>query len=46
MKILFFTVKNFALVDISGNIRGYYSGMKTEDMSQLQKDIKILLRES
>ena len=43
---IIFHSEKFALVDISGNIRGYYSGMKTEDMSQLQKDIKILLRES
>ena len=43
---IIFHSEKFALVDISRNIRGYYSGMKTEDMSQLQKDIKILLRES
>ena len=38
--------EKFALVDVRGNIRGYYSGMKTEDMSKLKKDIKRLLRES
>ena len=43
---IIFHSEKFALVDISGNIRGYYSGMKTEDMSKLKKDIKRLLRES
>lgn len=43
---IIFHSEKFALVDISGNIRGYYSGMKTEDMSQLKKDINKLLRES
>ena len=43
---IIFHSEKFALVDISGNIRGYYSGMKTEDMSQLTKDINKLLRES
>ena len=38
--------EKFALVDVRGNIRGYYSGMETEDMSKLKKDIKRLLRES
>ena len=31
--IIFYS-QQFALVDINGNIRGYYSGMKTEDISQ------------
>jgi|TARA_B110000914_G_C15352458_1_gene394580 protein SCO1/2 len=43
---IIFHSEKFALVDISGNIRGYYNGMKTEDMSQLKKDINKLLRES
>ena len=43
---IIFHSEKFALVDISGNIRGYYSGMKTEDMSKLKKDIKKLLKES
>ena len=43
---IIFHSEKFALVDVSGNIRGYYSGMKTEDMSKLKKDIKRLLRES
>ena len=42
---IIFHSEKFALVDINGNIRGYYSGMKTEDMSLLQKDIKRLLTE-
>ena len=42
---IIFHSEKFALVDISGNIRGYYSGMKTEDMSKLKKDIKKLLKE-
>ena len=43
---IIFHSEKFALVDVSGNIRGYYSGMETEDMSKLKKDIKRLLRES
>ena len=43
---IIFHSEKFALVDISGNIRGYYSGMKTDDISQLKKDINKLLRES
>ena len=43
---IIFHSEKFALVDISGNIRGYYNGMKTQDMSQLKKDINKLLRES
>ena len=43
---IIFHSEKFALVDISGNIRGYYNGMKTEDISQLKKDINKLLRES
>ena len=43
---IIFHSEKFALVDISGNIRGYYSGMKTDEISQLKKDINKLLRES
>jgi len=43
---IIFHSEKFALVDVNGNIRGYYSGMETEDMSKLKKDIKRLLRES
>ena len=43
---IIFHSEKFALVDINGNIRGYYSGMKTEDISQLKKDIKKLLKKS
>ena len=43
---IIFHSEKFALVDLRGNIRGYYSGMETEDMSKLKKDIKRLLRES
>ena len=43
---IIFHSEKFALVDVRGNIRGYYSGMETEDMSKLKKDIKKLLRES
>ena len=43
---IIFHSEKFALVDINGNIRGYYSGMKTDEISQLKKDINKLLRES
>ena len=43
---IIFHSEKFALVDVRGNIRGYYSGVETEDMSKLKKDIKRLLRES
>ena len=43
---IIFHSEKFALVDVRGNIRGYYSGMETEDMSKLKKDIKRLLRDS
>lgn len=43
---IIFHSEKFALVDVRGNIRGYYSGMETEDMSKLKKDIKRLLRET
>jgi len=43
---IIFHSEKFALVDVRGNIRGYYNGMITEDMSQLKKDINKLLRES
>ena len=43
---IIFHSEKFELVDVRGNIRGYYSGMETEDMSKLKKDIKRLLRES
>ena len=42
---IIFHSEKFALVDRNGNIRGYYNGMKTEEMSQLKKDIKKLLSE-
>lgn len=36
---------NFALVDRKGYIRGYYDGMKQEDVNRLFKDIAALLKE-
>ena len=40
---IIFHSEKFALVDKQGNIRGYYNGMKTEEMTQLKKDINTLL---
>ena len=40
-----FHSEKFALVDKKGQIRGYYSGMITEEMTKLKKDINILLEE-
>ena len=36
---------NFALVDRKGYIRGYYDGMKQDDVNRLFKDIATLLKE-
>ncbi|MEN3038065.1 MAG: SCO family protein [Candidatus Kryptonium sp.] len=35
----------FVLVDSKSRIRGYYSGIETEDVDKLIKDIKLILRE-
>ncbi|MDP6339770.1 MAG: SCO family protein [Candidatus Marinimicrobia bacterium] len=43
---IIFHSEKFALVDKKGQIRGYYSGMQTEEMAKLKKDIKILLEEN
>ena len=40
---IIFHSEKFALVDQNGNIRGYYNGMKTDDVKTLKKDIRILL---
>ena len=40
---IIFHSEKFALVDQDGNIRGYYNGMKTDDVKTLKKDIRILL---
>jgi len=40
---IIFHSEKFALVDQQGQIRGYYNGMKTEEMAQLKQDINILL---
>jgi len=40
---IIFHSEKFALVDQNGNIRGYYNGMKTDDIKTLKKDIRILL---
>ena len=42
---IIFHSERFALVDQKGQIRGYYSGMQTDDMKNLKKDINILLAE-
>ena len=42
---IIFHSEKFALVDKKGQIRGYYSGMITEEMTKLKKDINILLEE-
>lgn len=43
---IIFHSEKFALVDQEGKIRGYYNGMKTEDMTRLKKDISNLISES
>ena len=40
---IIFHSEKFALVDQNGNIRGYYHGMKTDDIKTLKKDIRVLL---
>ena len=40
---IIFHSEKFALVDQNGNIRGYYNGMKTDDIKTLKKDIRVLL---
>ena len=40
---IIFHSEKFALVDQDGNIRGYYNGMKTDDVKTLKKDIRVLL---
>jgi protein SCO1/2 len=40
---IIFHSEKFALVDKKGQIRSYYSGMQTEEMAQLKKDINFLL---
>ncbi|MBC8145910.1 MAG: SCO family protein, partial [bacterium] len=35
----------FVLVDVDGNIRGYYDGMETEATQRLITDVGVLLRE-
>ena len=40
---IIFHSEKFALVDQDGNIRGYYNGMKTDDVKKIKKDIRILL---
>ncbi len=42
---IIFHSEKFALIDQVGNIRGYYNGMKTEDVSALKKDIISLLKQ-
>ena len=41
---IIFHSEKFALIDQNGNIRGYYNGMKTDDMKTLKKDMKVLLK--
>ncbi|MDP7197378.1 MAG: SCO family protein [SAR202 cluster bacterium] len=43
---IIFHSEKFALVDQNGNIRGYYNGMKTDDVKTLKKDIRVLLNEN
>ena len=43
---IIFHSEKFALVDQQGQIRGYYNGMKTEEITQLKTDIKKLLSQS
>ena len=40
---IIFHSEKFALVDKNGNIRGYYNGIKTDDIKTLKKDIRVLL---
>ena len=42
---IIFHSEKFALIDQNGNIRGYYNGMKSEDVKTLKKDITILLKQ-
>ena len=42
---IIFHSEKFALVDQQGQIRGYYNGMKTEEMTQLKQDMKTLINE-
>ena len=42
---IIFHSEKFALVDQKGRLRGYYSGMETEDVTRLKKDINKLLKE-
>ena len=42
---IIFHSEKFALIDQVGNIRGYYNGMKTEDVNNLKKDIIYLLKQ-
>ena len=42
---IIFHSEKFALVDQKGRLRGYYSGMETEDVIRLKKDINKLLNE-
>ena len=42
---IIFHSEKFALVDQKGRLRGYYSGMETEDVIRLKKDIYKLLNE-
>ncbi|MEA1882456.1 MAG: SCO family protein [Candidatus Marinimicrobia bacterium] len=42
---IIFHSEKFALVDRKGRIRGYYSGMQTEEMTKLKQDMKKLLAE-
>ena len=43
---IIFHSEKFALVDQKGRLRGYYSGMQTEDVARLKKDMKKLLKEN
>ena len=42
---IIFHSEKFALIDQVGNIRGYYNGMKTEDVNNLKKDIIYFLKQ-
>ena len=41
---IIFHSEKFALIDQNGNIRGYYNGIKTDDMKTLKKDMEVLLK--
>ena len=43
---IIFHSEKFALVDQKGRLRGYYSGMQTEDVARLKKDMNQLLKEN